>query len=88
MITRVQRKRIKDWRKPENALYVGRPTKWGNPFAKHEDLALYRGHIEQQIKHGHLDLAELKGRDLMCFCPLNVPCHADILIEMLNNQPA
>lgn len=29
---RIQRKREKDWKMPENAKYVGRPTKWGNPF--------------------------------------------------------
>ena len=29
---RIQRQRIRGWRMPENAVYVGRPTKWGNPF--------------------------------------------------------
>lgn len=29
---RIQRKRMKGWRMPEGAIYVGRPTKWGNPF--------------------------------------------------------
>ena len=29
---RIQRKRTKGWKMPENATYVGRPTKWGNPF--------------------------------------------------------
>lgn len=29
---RIQRKRTKGWRMPENTIYVGRPTKWGNPF--------------------------------------------------------
>jgi hypothetical protein len=32
MPKRIQRKRIKGWRMPENAVYVGRPTRWGNPF--------------------------------------------------------
>lgn len=30
--TRIQRRRIKGWRKPEGAIYVGRGTRWGNPF--------------------------------------------------------
>jgi hypothetical protein len=30
---RVQRSRTKGWKMPEGAIYVGRPTKWGNPFA-------------------------------------------------------
>ena len=29
---RIQRRRIKGWRMPEGAIYVGRPSKWGNPF--------------------------------------------------------
>ncbi|MFG1846720.1 DUF4326 domain-containing protein [Micromonospora carbonacea] len=29
---RIQRKRSVGWRMPENAKYVGRPTRWGNPF--------------------------------------------------------
>jgi hypothetical protein len=29
---RIQRSRVKGWRMPEGAIYVGRPTRWGNPF--------------------------------------------------------
>lgn len=29
---RIQRKRSKGWRMPPDAVYVGRPTRWGNPF--------------------------------------------------------
>lgn len=29
---RIQRKRTKGWKMPENTVYVGRPTKWGNPY--------------------------------------------------------
>ncbi len=32
MPERIQRKRTRGWRMPEGAVYVGRPTKWGNPF--------------------------------------------------------
>lgn len=32
MPKRIQRKRTKGWRMPENAVYVGRPTRWGNPW--------------------------------------------------------
>lgn len=28
--------------------------------------------------------AELAGRDLMCWCPLDQPCHADVLLELAN----
>ncbi|MFA5712348.1 DUF4326 domain-containing protein [Mycolicibacterium sp.] len=30
---RIQRKRSKGWRMPEGAVYVGRPSRWGNPYA-------------------------------------------------------
>jgi hypothetical protein len=29
---RIQRKRTKGWKMPPNTVYVGRPTRWGNPF--------------------------------------------------------
>ena len=32
MPCRIQRRRTKGWRMPQGAKYVGRPTKWGNPF--------------------------------------------------------
>lgn len=30
---RIQRRRVKGWRAPEGAVYVGRGSRWGNPFA-------------------------------------------------------
>lgn len=39
---RIQRKRTKGWRMPPNTVYVGRPTKWGNPFT-----------IQAAIVYGH-----------------------------------
>lgn len=34
MPERIQRKRTKGWRMPANTVYVGRGSKWGNPFSK------------------------------------------------------
>ena len=28
--------------------------------------------------------AELRGKDLACWCPLDQPCHADVLLEIAN----
>ena len=28
---------------------------------------------------------ELRGRDLACYCALNEPCHADVLLEIAND---
>lgn len=34
---RIQRKRSKGWRMPKNTVYVGRGSKWGNPFVVGHD---------------------------------------------------
>lgn len=59
MPKRIQRKRAKGWRMPHGAVYVGRPTKWGNPFTVEvfgRDLAvrLYRDAL-----HGFWDPSNL-----------------------------
>ena len=86
-VKRIQRKRTKGWKMPGNAVYVGRPTKWGNPYTvrehgtRSEVVQLYRRYI--MCKPGLLsDLDELVGKDLACWCPLDQPCHADVLIEL------
>lgn len=32
-------------------------------------------------------LPELRGKDLACWCPLDEPCHADVLLEIANDMP-
>lgn len=34
-----------------------------------------------------VDLNPLRGRDLACWCPLDQPCHADVLLELANGDP-
>ena len=36
--------------------------------------------------HLTLDLSELRGKDLACWCPLDQPCHADVLLELANRE--
>lgn len=119
MPVRIQRKRSKGWKAPEGAVYVGRPTKWGNPFSmkvcktRAKAMRLYKAWLvgtfteksiarilgggvtipEQPLAmfrylfiRGGLrnHLHELRGKDLMCFCPLDQPCHADVLLEIAN----
>jgi len=143
---RVQRKRTKGWRMPEGAVYVGRGSRWGNPFKVGETQirmpALNGGEWEREgrlhktsgeknfyctgtdergmpvgIWHqiedatveqcvtiyremitgggSHVDskwalsaIAEMRatlaGMDLACWCPLDKPCHADVLLELAN----
>jgi hypothetical protein len=91
MAQRIQRKRTKGWRMPAGAVYVGRPTKWGNPcrMGSHADQAR---NFRQLLMSGPLQWRELReqarrelaGKDLACWCPLNQPCHADVLLELAN----
>jgi hypothetical protein len=98
---RIQRRREKGWRMPEGAVYVGRPTKWGNPFRVRRNTEL--GEVDDQQtavwnywhwmrhpRHWALpeppDVAELRGKDLACWCPLSASCHADVLLELANER--
>lgn len=54
---RIQRKRTKGWRMPPNTVYVGRPTKWGNPFKDVDDpVDEYRTSLKYaEIEHKHFN---------------------------------
>ena len=32
------------------------------------------------------NIGELRGKDLACWCPLDKPCHADVLLELANKE--
>lgn len=49
-------------------------------------LHLYRGDVMRRIESGSLSISELAGRDLACWCPLDQPCHADVLLAIANNS--
>lgn len=110
MAKRIQRKRTKGSKMPKGAVYVGRPTKWGNPFAigkavpnvtcgiftanvrattRDEAVQGYERWLSGQwvIENREPPSAEsiraaLADRDLCCFCPLDRPCHADVLLAI------
>ena len=80
-------------------LYIGSPSKWGNPFSvssntraqykvnsKEEAIEKYREWITiGGGKHLLNDLHELKGKTLGCWCkPSN--CHGDILCDLINHN--
>lgn len=103
---------------PEGVIYVGRPTRWGNPFvaggrirlaaielsiaSEHppvevlvhnslEAIAWYRVWALRMIRvyrdKWQMDWLEgLPGHDLACWCPLDKPCHVDVLLELLATQ--
>jgi hypothetical protein len=112
---------------PEGAVYVGRPSLWGNPWSFRRDfvdwpgvrpdqrreaaVTMYRRELEhwglmsdwdivvsdttweaeraRQSASGAQNMAEyaphaLRGHDLVCWCPLDQLCHADVLLELAN----
>jgi len=74
---------------PENTVYVGRPSKWGNPYhvtlvtKVEEVLPMYKLYLERRLDLDPHFLDDLKGKDLACWCPLDKPCHADIILAKL-----
>lgn len=77
-------------RPPKDAVYIGRGSKWGNPFiiGKHgnreEVIAKYEKYIRSNPEL-IAALPELEGKTLVCFCkPL--PCHGDVLIKLLEEK--
>lgn len=100
---------------PLNAVYVGRPAIWGNPFTISSAIATgyakgeadarrlvvecfsswIQGASEWDFADGEHKklvmreaLEELRGKDLACWCPLDQPCHADVLLEIANRPEA
>lgn len=112
MPERIQRKRIAGWRMPEGAIYVGRPSQWGNPYVAgpgrprmpwlpegtvltvEQTVACYADMVRgggPNIKGDKWLTSQvgvirylLAGHDLVCWCPLDQPCHADVLLEIAN----
>lgn len=125
---RIQRQRTKGWRMPDGAIYVGRPTIWGNPYSvggpaqveadwgesrglqhemegstgitpaqaveAYEDCMLLRLGLPPYDEEDDYNLGwrealrGLAGKDLACWCPLDQPCHADVLLELANSGDA
>lgn len=87
---------------PDGCVYVGRPTRWGNPFTADcypnlwRDNGEWRGSAiadyEALLRSGKMPVTvedvrrELRGKSLACFCPLDKPCHADVLLEIANGS--
>ncbi len=108
---RIRLSRAKGWRKPEGAIVVARPSRWGNPYTLGAYADDYPDHSEaswrriavsdfRAVLSGRFEWddpettypsvdeirAELAGHDLACWCPLDQPCHADVLLELANQE--
>ena len=80
-------------------VYIGRPSKWGNPFfigtdgSRAEVIEKFREYL---MEHPELlaDIEELRGKRLGCYCvekPISVVrqnkrCHGEVLLEVLSDQ--
>ena len=85
MPERIQRSRAKGWRMPADTIYVGRGSKWGNPFTFANS-----GHVHPALRFACevaplLDVTPLCGKNLACWCSLDADCHADVLLELAND---
>jgi len=73
-------------------VYIGRPSKWGNPFRLHKTarleerdqcIAAYREWLLSNPELVAEAKKELRGKVLGCWCaPL--ACHGDVLLEIAN----
>jgi hypothetical protein len=91
----------RDKKCPKDAVYVGRPSIWGNPYeigkpiyidsvptlkaTRQEVIEAYRIWLNCRIADGSLYPPVLKGKDLICWCA-PLPCHADVLLELANKE--
>jgi len=82
----------------DDYVYIGRRTpyqnfnksKWCNPYSvkkygRDGCIARYKAYLENNqelLSH----LPELYNKTLVCWCPLNEPCHGDVLIDMIKKE--
>ncbi len=71
------------------AVYIGRGSKWGNPFiigkdgTRDEVCDKFEQGMSEQLKQAAR--LELRGKDLVCFCkPFR--CHGDFLLKLANGD--
>jgi len=96
----MERTRRVNLQKEKYDVYIGRPSKFGNPYShldgtlaeyrvknREEAIEAYRSYI---LKNPALmaEILELRGKRLGCFCPPGLACHGDIIVEILEGHDA
>lgn len=80
-------KRIHDT--PKNAVYIGRPSKWGNPFVigehgtRAEVIQKYEDYLLGSPELMSCIVQELRGKHLVCYCAPHA-CHGQVLMKHAN----
>ncbi len=74
------------------AVYIGRGSKWGNPFriGADGDRATVIAKFERWLRDRHdllRALDELCGKNLVCYCA-PAACHGDLLLRLANGSRA
>jgi hypothetical protein len=93
--------RVVHCKREQYDVYVGRPSKWGNPFthiddrktaaqfivgSREEAVTAYREWIlNGDGQHLLADLHELEGKTIACWCAPKL-CHGDVLAEIINQR--
>ena len=73
---------------PKDAVYVGRPTVWGNPFSKgskQQNIEDFREYAVERLQREPNWLNPLRDKDLVCWCA-PAGCHGDVLVELANQE--
>lgn len=91
---RIQLSRAKGWRLPPNTVSIAYPTKWANPHrpavrspeANATAVEAYRHHLAEHPELVEAARRELVGRDLACWCSPDLPCHGDILLDVISHD--
>lgn len=91
--SRVQLSRRKGAKLPPNTVVVSRPSRWGNPFKATGEYPVERA-VEDYEHWLFTDpngmeilraaQMELRGKNLACWCKPGKPCHADVLLRLVN----
>ena len=82
--------RVVHCKKEPYDIYIGRPSKWGNPFIIGKDgdraevIDKYKKWIREQPELINA-LHELKDKTLGCWCKPE-SCHGDVLIELIEEM--
>jgi len=90
--TLIQLQRRAGWRLPPHAVSVAWPTPFHNAHRqvrpRSRAVELYREHLARNPELVERARRELAGKDLACWCPADEPCHADVLLEIANEEAA
>lgn len=88
MTPRVLNKHTATAEEIDGGVYIGRPSKWGNPYhvgehTREEAVRLFDRYIHRQPKLLAAAKIELRGRNLICWCAPKA-CHGNVLLRIAN----